>query len=165
MNHSPYRDPLDGPPPKWIRRKSDPPETSEVDWWSHIPDIKRHTNTSSQPLTPSSSKSSTNVSVSNDVREKVTKQTLSQSSISSVPENSDAQKPTTNETFIANQILLLSDIDELYTLCSDPSGVKFQALSAPLIERLSQFIEGETINPDNVLYLLRTTLRITIPKK
>ena len=118
MQHPSSRDPLDGPPPKWIRRKSDPSETSAVDPWAHIPGIKR---SSSLPHTSSSPNHQEHISVSSVVREKVTEQTSPQLSASSTPENSDAHKPTVHERFIANQLLKDSDMDELCTACSDPS--------------------------------------------
>jgi len=171
MRNSSDRDPLDGPTPKWEKRKSVPPEVQEgAWWWSHIPEIKSPHQViklaSPQPPVSSSPKTQKHVSVSIGVREKVTKLTSSQSPASSPSktQNIDRSAITWNEEHIANQILKLSDINELCTACSDPSGEKFQAFSTPLIQRLNQFIEGETINPEHVLFLLRTTLKITIPK-
>lgn len=168
MRNSSYRDPLDGPV-KWERRKPVQPETSEVDPWAHIPDIKRPAKNSSQPPAfPTSKHQSPTPPKASAVKEKVAEIVLPQSPISSTQGASNVRREdiTPNERHIANQILTdCSDMDELITVCSDLSGTKFQALIAPFINRLSQFIVGETINPEHVLFLLRTTLKITIPKQ
>lgn len=165
MTNSPYRDPLDGPLPKWERRKSVPSEAPEGGWWGHIPASKYPANISPQLSPPSPPETSKSISVSSAVGEKVIELVPLQSSASSVSENSGEHKPSVHDRFIANQLMKDLDINELFTVCSDLSGANFQDMVTPRISRLNQYIEGETVNPDNVLFLLRTTLKIEIPKK
>jgi len=166
MHHSSYRDPLDGPPPKWEKRKAVPSEVQDSAWsWGHTGIKPPSDKVIQQTSSPSPSKTPKHGSVSPVVRKKVAELASSQSPASPPQEtqNVDRSTITGSEEFIANQLLLLSDINELFTACSDPSGTKFQALSAPVIQRLNQFIQGETINLEHVLFLLRKTLKITIP--
>ncbi|MEI6710776.1 MAG: hypothetical protein WCK88_00435 [bacterium] len=163
MQHPSHRDPLD-PVPKWVRRRSDTTETSEVDWWAHIPGIKRPANNSSQPSTSSSSRHQEHIPVSSVVRENVSKLNLPQPPISSSQEVSNVHRPaiTGNEVFIADRLLSHPDRAKLILACSNPSRDQFLALSTPLIDRLRNIIKDETINLEHVLFLLRERLGITI---
>ncbi len=165
MHHSSNRDPLDGPV-KWERRKPVQPEASVIDPWAHIPDIKRPAKNSSQPPVSPAPKHQSCTPIASVVKEKVAEIALPQSSVSIPSKTSkfDRSAITTAEHFIANQLLKIVDIDEVSLACSDPSEAKFQSLIAPQIKRLCEFTQGETINPDHVLHLLRTTLKITIPQ-
>lgn len=167
MHHPSYRDPLDGPPPKWEKRKAVPPEVQDSAWsWGHTGIKPPSGKVIKQTSSPSPSKTPKHGSVSPVVRKKVAELASSQSPASPPQEtqNGDRSTITGSEEFIANQLLLVSDMDELCTACGDSSGAKFQVLIAPQIKRLCEFTQVETINPDHVLHLLRTTLKVTIPQ-
>lgn len=137
MHHPSFRDPLDGPTPKWIKRKVDSSQVPE-DPWGHIPGRAS----------------------------KVIGLTSSQKAVSSSPPIIPIIRPsdiTLNEDFIANKLLGSLDRNELILACSNTSEREFLALVTPLIDKLKSSIEGEIINPEHVLLELRKKLEITLP--
>lgn len=76
--------------------------------------------------------------------------------------NIDESAITDSEKFIVRQLLRLPDREKLILTCRDISGKQFLALSAPIIDRMRSYTEGEKINPEHVLFFLRKELKITI---
>ncbi|MFA6079956.1 MAG: hypothetical protein WC753_00545 [Candidatus Gracilibacteria bacterium] len=69
---------------------------------------------------------------------------------------------TDSERFIVYKLMGLPERERLILACRDPSGEQFLALSASVIDEVKNVIEGETIHPEHVLFLLRKELKITI---